>query len=57
MFFVIIFLSLASLASYFFPEWSWATVLLASLGCVVALRLALLFADRSNKAAEKTPQP
>ncbi len=57
MFFVIIFLSLASLVSYFFPEWSWATVLLASLGCVVALRLALLFADRSNKAAEKTPQP
>ena len=57
MFFVIIFLSLASLASYFFPEWSWATVLLASLGCVVALRLALFFADRSSKAAGKTPQP
>jgi len=51
MFFVIIFLCLASLASYLFPEWSWATILVVSLGCVTALRLALFFTDRSSKAS------
>jgi len=32
MFFVMIFLAVAAFASYAFPEWSWATVLLASFG-------------------------
>ncbi|MFZ2268050.1 MAG: hypothetical protein WAV95_10800 [Azonexus sp.] len=57
MFFVIIFLSLASLASYLFPEWSWATILVVALGCVAALRLALFLADRSGRASGKNPLP
>jgi len=57
MFFVIIFLSLASLASYLFPEWSWATILAMSLGCVAALRLALFLTDRSGRASGKSLLP
>jgi len=53
MFFAIIFLCLATMASYFFPEWSWAAILGASFGCVVVLRLALFLFDRSNKASAK----
>lgn len=57
MFFVIIFLSLASLASYLFPEWSWAMILAISLSCVAALRLALFLTDRSGRASGKPTQP
>lgn len=53
MFFVIIFLSLATMGFYLFPDWSWAAILGASFGGVAALRLLLLFADRSNKASTK----
>ncbi|MCB4361608.1 hypothetical protein [Quatrionicoccus australiensis] len=55
MFFVIIFLCLASLASYFFPEWSSATILLSALACVVALRLALFFTDSSRNPSAREP--
>lgn len=51
MFFVIIFLSLAATGAYFFPDWSWAAILGAAFGCVLALRLLLAFADRANKAS------
>lgn len=53
MFLVIIFLSLAALGAYFFPEWSWATVLLVSFGAVATFRLALFFTGRAAKAPEK----
>lgn len=53
MFLVIIFLSLAAAGAYFFPEWSWATVLLVSLACVVAFRLALFFTGRAAKAPDE----
>ena len=53
MFLVIIFLSLAALGAYFFPEWSWATVLLVSFGAVAAFRLALFFTGRAAKTPEK----
>ena len=52
MFFVIIFLILAALASYLFPDWSWAVVLASSLACVIALRLLLVFLDRRSKGPE-----
>lgn len=42
MFFVLIFLILAATTSYLFPEWSWATVLLVSFGCVATLRILLV---------------
>ena len=51
MFFVIIFLALAALGAYLFPEWSWATVLLLAFACVAALRLALWFSDRAGKGS------
>lgn len=57
MFFTLIFLTLAALGAYLFPEWSWAAILGASFGCVAALRLALFFTDRSNKASAKDSQP
>lgn len=57
MFFVLIFLCLASLSSYFFPEWSWAAILLSSLACVAILRLLLLLADRCRKESPEDPQP
>lgn len=53
MFFAILFLCLAALGSYFFPEWSWAALLGASFGIVVTLRLALLLGVRSGKAADR----
>ena len=53
MFLVIIFLSLAALGAYFFPEWSWATVLLVSFASVATFRLALFFTGRAAKAPEK----
>lgn len=53
MFLVIIFLSLAALGAYFFPEWSWATVLLVSFGAVATFRLALFFTGRTTKVPEK----
>jgi len=56
MFFVIIFLILAALASYFFPTWSWAAILAISLGGVAALRLLLHFLDRAGEISEKNPQ-
>ena len=55
MFFVIIFLILAALASSLFPAWSWAAVLAVSFGCVAALRLLLFFLDRSGRTSEKSP--
>ena len=51
MFFVIIFLALAALGAYLFPEWSWATVLLLAFACVATLRLALWFGDRAGKGS------
>ncbi|MBS1139336.1 MAG: hypothetical protein H6R13_789 [Proteobacteria bacterium] len=57
MFFALIFLTLAALGAYFFPEWSWAAILGASFGCVVALRLALYFTERSKTASAKDSQP
>lgn len=53
MFFVIIFLILAALASYFFPSWSWGAILVFSLGSVAALRLFLHFLDRPGKTSDK----
>ena len=53
MFLVIIFLSLAALGAYFFPEWSWATVLLVSFAAVATFRLALFFTGRAAKVPEK----
>jgi hypothetical protein len=53
MFFVLIFLILAALASYLFPAWSWAAVLAVSFGCVAALRLLLFLLDRSDSKAQK----
>jgi len=53
MFFVIIFLILAALASHFFPTWSWVAILLFSLGTVATLRLLLHFLDRSAKTSDK----
>ena len=53
MFLVIIFLSLAALGAYFFPEWSWATVLLVSFGAVAIFRLVLFFTGRAAKTPEK----
>ena len=53
MFLVIIFLSLAALGAYFFPEWSWATVLLVSFASVATFRLALFFTGRAAKTPEK----
>jgi membrane protein implicated in regulation of membrane protease activity len=56
MFLVIISLSLAALAAYLFPEWSWATVLIVSFACVAAFRLFLFFTERSSKASKKSGQ-
>ena len=53
MFFAIIFLSLAALASHLFPDWSWAVVLGASLGCVLTLRLLLLWTRPKESSAVK----
>lgn len=53
MFFVIIFLILAALASHFFPTWSWVAILVFSLGIVATLRLFLHFLDRSAKTSDK----
>ncbi len=53
MFFVLIFLILAATTSYIFPEWSWVTVLLASFGCVAALRILLAVTSRSDNASNK----
>jgi membrane protein implicated in regulation of membrane protease activity len=53
MFFVIIFLILAALASYLFPTSSWAAILVFSLGGVAALRLILHLLDRADKTSEK----
>lgn len=57
MFFVIIFLSLASLASYFFRSGPGRRFSWRHWAASLPLRLALFFADRSSKAAGKTPQP
>lgn len=54
MFFVLIFLILAATTSYLFPEWSWATILLLSLGCVATLRLLLAVGARSSKDSSKS---
>lgn len=54
MFFVLIFLILAATTSYLFPEWSWATVLLVSFGCIAALRILLLVTSRSGSAPRET---
>ena len=50
MFLVMVFLILASLASYLFPEWSWATVLAVSFASVAVLRLVLFFTGRKTQA-------
>ena len=57
MFLLILFLLLASLGGYFFPELSAVTVLLMSFACVAALRLYLFFAERKNKAPKKNTAP
>ena len=55
MFLVLLFLFLAALGSYLFPEWSGVAVLLVSSGGVVLFRLALhAFHRREVKKAEKT---
>ncbi len=54
MFFVIIFLALAALGAYLFPEWSWATVLLLAFACVATLRLALWIGDRAGKGSRES---
>lgn len=54
MFLVLLFLFLAALGSYFFPEWSGLAVLLVSSGGVVLFRLTLhLLHRRDAKKAEK----
>lgn len=53
MFLVIMFLSLAALGAYFFPECSWTTVLLVSFGAVAIFRLVLFFTGRTTKVPEK----
>lgn len=53
MFFALLFLILAAFTSYFFPEWSWVTILSASFGCVAVLRILLAVASRSAGAAGK----
>jgi phage-related holin len=53
MFFVLIFLILSATTSYLFPEWSWATVLLVSLGCLAVLRILLAVTSRSGDASSK----
>lgn len=49
MFFVLIFLIVAALASYLFADWSWTTVLAFSFGSVAGLRLVLYLLDRSGR--------
>lgn len=53
MFFLLFFLILAATASYFFPDWSTVTTLLAAFACVAMLRIALgLFARSPAKKDE-----
>ena len=53
MFFVLIFLILAATMSYLLPEWSWATVLLMSFGCVTTLRILLAVTSRPTNSPRK----
>lgn len=53
MFFVFIFLILATLGAYFFPEWSWALVLGVSFACVAVFRLILFFTGRKTQVSSK----
>ena len=46
MFFVLLFLGVASFSIYAFPEWAWSTVLLVSVTFVVAVRLMLFLKRR-----------
>ena len=48
MFFVLIFLMLAAVTSYLFPDWSWAAVLLVSFGGVAMLRILLVVTSRTG---------
>jgi len=48
-FLVFIFLILAALGAYLFPELSWVTVLLISFCSVAAFRVFLVFAERRSK--------
>ena len=54
MFLLIVFLVLAASIASFFPEWSWLTTLLVSLGCVLALRIVLAISGRSARTPAKT---
>lgn len=53
MFFVFIFLILATLVAYVFPEWSWVMVLGLSFASVAALRLMLSFAGQKAGASPR----
>lgn len=53
MFFVFIFLILATLGAYLFPAWSWAMVLAVSFACTAVFRLILVFTGRKTEASPK----
>ena len=48
MFFAILFLTVAALGSYFFPEWSSAAILISAFAIVAGLRLILWLTGRSK---------
>jgi hypothetical protein len=50
MFFAILFLILAAVATYLFPVWSWAAVLATAFACTATFRLVLWLANRAKKA-------
>jgi hypothetical protein len=49
MFFVLMFLGVASFSVYAFPEWDWPTVLLVSIAFVVAVRLLFFLHKRTTR--------
>ena len=57
MFLVIIFLSLAAVGAYLFPDGSGAAILAGSFACVAIFRLILFFIDRRKRGPDNKDQP
>lgn len=57
MFFVLLFLILSATTASFFPEWSWASILMMSFACVAGLRILLAAIARATVPPNTTKKP